>query len=156
MGAVGRAKEQRLCRLVGGPHGGDERSGSSRPRSQAEAAQRLKREQAAYRQERREPHSPLGGLKYRRWHAAQARGRRAAAALTGPAAGAVTSDFTFSASPRCPSPRSTAARPVRALERAEAPARGESRRQQLLPEPTATAPVFDPTDTGGLRKRELW
>ncbi len=26
----------------------------------------------------------------------------------------------------------------------------------LLPEPTATAPVFDPTDTGGLRKRELW
>ena len=28
--------------------------------------------------------------------------------------------------------------------------------KRLLPEPTATAPIFDPTDTGGLRKCELW
>jgi hypothetical protein len=32
-------------------------------------------------------------------------------------------------------------------ERTEALAEGESRRQQLLPVPTVTAPVFDPTTT---------
>ena len=35
-----------------------------------------------------------------------------------------------------------------AMGRTEAPAYGESRRQQLLPGPTATAPALDPTTEG--------
>ena len=34
------------------------------------------------------------------------------------------------------------------MGRTEAPAYGESRRQQLLPGPTATAPALDPTTEG--------
>ena len=54
----------------------------------------------------------------------------AAPTLSGPADGTVPNNSTFSSSssPRCPSPRSTAARPVRALERAEAETLGAGAR----------------------------
>ena len=71
---MGRAKEQRLCRLVGATQGGDERSGSSRPRSMR------KREQAVYRQERSEPQSRSAAA--RRWRPPRCPGRPPAPCLT--------------------------------------------------------------------------
>ena len=41
------------------------------------------------------------------------------------------------------------------MVKTEAPARGESRRQQLLPLPTSTAPALDPTSLLRLWQKEL-